>query len=75
MYPILAIRRALCRGDIFTLVRAHGAQQSTGWCWCWCWCWGPLYSYSRWWLQCPDHGASKRRHPAHTRYIYTLYLH
>ena len=26
MYPILAIRRALCRGDIFTLVRAHGAE-------------------------------------------------
>ena len=26
MYPILAIRRALCWGDIFTLVRAHGAE-------------------------------------------------
>ena len=26
MYPILAIRRALCWGDIFTLVRAHRAQ-------------------------------------------------
>ena len=28
MYPILTIRRALCRGDIFTLVRAHGHSRA-----------------------------------------------
>ena len=60
MYPILAIRRALCWGDIFTLVRApsteHTAQAGDHF---------TVTADGGSSLQCPAHGASKRRHPTH----------